>query len=188
MVSTFPTEQKNRTVIVDVIRGFALIGVLIANFTSYVNQQTPQPVLDSISSSFDRSLIHINAVFFEWKFFTLFSILFGYGFGLILESLEEKKINPNTFFLKRMFWLFLFGCIHTIFWWADVLHLYALSGIVLLSIMTLHSACGCTPIQYSAKGRPSLLAMFNNAGIKFFHPSHNVLLNPSTEQRRCHPG
>lgn len=132
MTSTFPTEQKNRTIIVDVIRGFALIGVLIANFTGYINQQMPEHILNSISSSLDISLMNINTVFFEWKFMTLFSILFGYGFGLILESLEKKNINQNTFFIRRMFWLFIIGCIHTLFWWADVLHLYAMSGIFLL--------------------------------------------------------
>ena len=132
MTSTFPTEQKNRAIIVDVIRGFALIGVLIANFTSYVNQQIPEPILNSISSSLDTTLMNINAVFFEWKFMTLFSILFGYGFGLILESLEKRNINPNSFFVRRMFWLFIIGCIHLLFWWADILHLYAMSGILLL--------------------------------------------------------
>ncbi len=132
MISTLPTEQKDRAIIVDVIRGFALIGVLIANFTSYVSQQIPENTLNSISSSLDISLMNINAVFFEWKFMTLFSILFGYGFGLILESLMRKNINPNSFFIRRMFWLFIFGCIHTLFWWADVLHLYAMSGIILL--------------------------------------------------------
>lgn len=132
MTPTLPTEQKERAVIVDVIRGFALIGVLIANFTSYVNQQTPEDILHSISSSLDTSLMNFNAVFLEWKFFTLFSILFGYGFGLILESLEKKNINPNSFFVRRMFWLFIIGCLHTLFWWADVLHLYAMSGVILL--------------------------------------------------------
>jgi len=68
MTSTIPTEQKNREIIVNIIRGFALVGVLIANFTSYVNQQTPEPTLNSISSPLDTSLININTVFFEWKF------------------------------------------------------------------------------------------------------------------------
>ena len=132
MTSTLPTEQKDRAIIVDVIRGFALIGVLIANFTSYVNQQTPEHILNSISSPLDTSLMNINTVFLEWKFMTLFSILFGYGFGLIMESLERRNINPDSFFIKRMFWLFIIGCIHTLFWWADVLHLYAMSGVFLL--------------------------------------------------------
>lgn len=132
MTETLPIEQKDRAIIVDVIRGFALIGVLIANFTSYVDQQTPEPILNSISSSLDRALMNFNTVFLEWKFMTLFSILFGYGFGLILESLEKKNINPNFFFMKRMFWLFVFGVIHCLFWWGDVLNLYAMSGILLL--------------------------------------------------------
>jgi uncharacterized protein len=132
MTKTFPIEQKDRAVIVDVVRGFALTGVLIANFTSYVDQQTPEPILNSISTSLDTLLININAVFLEWKFMTLFSILFGYGFGLILESLQKKHISANFFFCKRMFWLFVFGIIHSIFWWGDVLNLYAMSGIILL--------------------------------------------------------
>ncbi len=132
MTETLPIGQKDRVVIVDVVRGFALIGVLIANFTSYIDQQTPAPILDSISSSLDRFLMSFNSVFIEWKFMTLFSILFGYGFGLVLESLEKKNINPNFFFVKRLFWLFVFGVIHSMFWWGDVLNLYAMSGIFLL--------------------------------------------------------
>jgi len=132
MTKSLPIAQQDRVVIVDVVRGFALTGVLIANFTSYVDQQTPEPILSSISTSLDTWLININTVFLEWKSMTLFSILFGYGFGLILESLEKKSINANVFFAKRMFWLFIFGVLHTIFWWADVLHLYAISGIAML--------------------------------------------------------
>ena len=132
MITPLPTEHRDRSVVVDVTRGFALIGVLIANFTSYVDQQTPEAVLNSISSPLDIVLMSFNSVFIEWKFVTLFSILFGYGFGLILESLQRKNINPNSFFARRMFWLFIFGVIHSLFWWADVLHLYAMSGIFLL--------------------------------------------------------
>ncbi len=133
MTSALPTAQNDRNTVVDVIRGFALAGVLVVNFGSYISQQTPESILRSTASSIDSILILINDVFFEWKFMTLFSMLFGYGFGLILQSLERKNINPNFFFLKRMFWLFMFGCIHTLFWWGDVLHLYAISGMVLLA-------------------------------------------------------
>lgn len=132
MTENLPVQQNERNIIVDIVRGFAMVGVLLANFTSYVDQQLPTAILDSISAPIDERLSAINAIFFEWKFFTLFSILFGYGFGLILTSLEKKNINPTPFFLRRMFWLFVIGSIHTLFWWGDVLHLYAMSGIFLL--------------------------------------------------------
>ena len=132
MKSTHVTKQNNRTVVIDIIRGFALLGVLFANFNSFAEQQIPELILNSISSSTDKMLMCINSLFLEWKFMSLFSILFGYGFGLILESLDRKKINPNLFFIKRMFWLFVLGIIHCLFWWGDVLHLYAISGVLLL--------------------------------------------------------
>src|SRR5215471_7018140 len=137
MTTASPIQQNDRVVIVDIIRGFALVGVLIANFTGYNYQNLPPNVFNAISSPLDKALINFNAVFLEWKFYTLFSILFGYGFGLILSSLEKKNINPNPFFLRRMFWLFVFGVMHTLFWWGDVLHLYAIAGVFLLGFRKL---------------------------------------------------
>jgi uncharacterized protein len=127
-----PVEQKERAIIIDTLRGFALVGVLIANFTSFTDQQVPSDILNSNSSPLDLTLMHINTVFFEWKFMTLFSILFGYGFGLLMTSVEKKNINTTSFFIKRMFWLFFIGFIHTSFWWFDVLHFYAICGVLLL--------------------------------------------------------
>src|SRR5690349_21267290 len=121
--SILPIEQDKRLVIVDIIRGFALAGVLIANFTSYNEQNLPTAVLDAVSQPTDKMLMTVNTVFIEWKFMTIFSVLFGYGFGLILTSLWKKGINPAPFFCRRMGWLFIIGFIHTLFWWGDILHI-----------------------------------------------------------------
>jgi uncharacterized protein len=128
-----PTQQTERVVIVDIIRGFALAGVLMANFTAYNLQNLPADLFERISSPLDKAIVNFNTIFIEWKMMTIFSVLFGYGFGLIITSIEKKNINPTSFFLRRMFWLFVFGIIHTLFWWADVLHLYAISGVFLLA-------------------------------------------------------
>lgn len=137
MLLSSPVEQKQRIVLVDIIRGFALVGVLFANFNGYVEQMIPEDVLASISTPIDNFFMSFNSIFIEWKFMTLFSILFGYGFGLILQSLEIKGIDPTAFFIRRMFWLFIFGFVHCLFWWGDVLNLYAMSGVLLLFLRKL---------------------------------------------------
>ncbi len=131
-MEVLPVQQSERAIIVDIVRGFALLGVLIANFTGYAYENLPSDIFHSISSSLDKALNDINTIFLEWKFFTIFSVLFGYGFGLILVSLEKKNISPVKFFARRMGWLFVFGIIHASFWWGNVLHLYAISGLLLL--------------------------------------------------------
>jgi uncharacterized protein len=131
-MEALPIQQSERAIIVDIVRGFALVGVLIANFTGYAYENLPSGIFNSISSSLDKVLNDFNTIFLEWKFFTIFSILFGYSFGLILSSLEKKSINPVLFFARRMGWLFVIGIIHASFWWGDVLHFYAISGLLLL--------------------------------------------------------
>ena len=123
---------KRVFLILDIVRGFALVGVLIANMVSFNSQQIPDDVLTAVSTPADRLLLDINAVFIEWKFMTLFSILFGYSFGLIISSVERRQDDPVAFFIRRMGWLFLIGLVHTSFWVYDVLHLYAVSGLLLL--------------------------------------------------------
>jgi uncharacterized protein len=128
--SIYPNPRNS---IVDCIRGFGLIGVLLANLTAFNDQTLPTNAIKAISNDLDHILSAINSVFIEWKFVTIFSILFGYSFGLLMLKAESKKINAVIFFSKRMFWLFILGLIHTLFWWGDILHLYAISGFMLLA-------------------------------------------------------
>lgn len=130
MATTKPPED--RIAVIDVLRGFALLGVVVVNCVSYVNQQTPTAVLESSASPADATLTLLVDVLFEWKFMTLFSILFGCGFGILMDRLQRKGLDPVPFFTRRMSWLFVFGLLHTLFWWGDILHLYAVAGIMLL--------------------------------------------------------
>ena len=132
-MEALPVQQSERAIVVDIVRGLALVGVLIANFTGYAYENLPSYIFNSITSPLDKALNDCNTIFLEWKFFTIFSVLFGYGFGLILASLEKKNINTVMFFARRMGWLFVIGIIHASFWWGDVLHFYALSGLLLLT-------------------------------------------------------
>ncbi len=132
MTTPLPIQQKERIVVVDVLRGFALFGVLLGNFSSMLTNNVPQNIIDAHATNIDRFLNELHNIFIENKFMCLFSILFGYGFGVIMERLEKKNINSTRFFLRRMFWLFIFGCINLALWNGDILHIYAITGIFLL--------------------------------------------------------
>jgi uncharacterized protein len=132
LTNQLPIQQEDRTVIVDILRGFALFGVLQGNLSGMLTNNVPETIMDAHATVFDHLLLIIHNIFIENKFITLFSVLFGYGFGVIMERLERKNINSTAFFLRRMFWLFLFGCLNLVFWNGDILHLYAITGVLLL--------------------------------------------------------
>jgi uncharacterized protein len=127
-----PIQQQDRIVIVDVLRGFALFGVLQGNFSGMLTNNVPVSIINAQATVFDHLLDEFHNILIEGKFITLFSILFGYGFGVIMQRLENKNINSTPFFLRRMFWLFIFGCINLALWNGDILHIYAVTGVFLL--------------------------------------------------------
>lgn len=129
-----PLQNENRIVEIDIIRGFALFGVLLVNMT-----MIDATMYSYVSSAFDFSdpltrisalMIHLFAV---GKFYTLFSILFGLGFYYFMNKTDGTSV-PNHLFKRRLFALFCFGILHLVFvWYGDILHVYAITGFVLLN-------------------------------------------------------
>lgn len=97
-----------------------------------ITNNVPETIINSHANGVDRFLNFLHDLLIENKFLTLFAILFGYGFGVIMERLKKKNIRPAPFFLRRMFWLFIFGLINLALWNGDILHLYAITGVFLL--------------------------------------------------------
>jgi uncharacterized protein len=134
-----PIQQEDRTIIVDILRGFALFGVLLGNFSGMITNNVPNNIINSHATAFDHFLDTAHELFVSNKFLTLFAILFGYGFGVIMERLKKKEINTTSFFLRRMFWLFIFGFLNLALWNGDILHVYAIAGILLLLFRKLNA-------------------------------------------------
>src|SRR5689334_15418104 len=121
-----PIQQNERSTVVDVLRGFALGGVVIANLASFVTFGMPTENAEAMTSlRLDKIYEFILTVFIDNKFITLFSLLFGYGFGVIMERVSAKGINTNLFFSRRMIILLAAGILHVFVWWGEVLHVYA---------------------------------------------------------------
>ncbi|MEP6514309.1 MAG: DUF418 domain-containing protein [Parafilimonas sp.] len=128
-----PITQAGRTTIVDIIRGCALFGVLVANIASFLNFALPKNQIKLlISTTPDKLTDHFISLFVDGKFITIFSMLFGYGFGVLMERVSQKGMHANLFFIRRMIILLLFAAIHIAIWWGEILNVYAMAGLLML--------------------------------------------------------
>ncbi|WKK65166.1 DUF418 domain-containing protein [Lutimonas zeaxanthinifaciens] len=124
------STKKNRIEVVDALRGFALLGVLIAN--------VPFSNAESVQTVFDPALNFLHHLLIDKKFISIFSMLFGFGFYIQMTRAEEKKIGFLPYFIKRMILLFIIGSIHCfVFWNGDIIMSYAVGGLFLLAIRKL---------------------------------------------------
>ncbi|MCT8341021.1 DUF418 domain-containing protein [Flavobacteriaceae bacterium TK19130] len=130
-----PTQPNERYKILDVLRGFALVGVLIANMSSHSGyfflSPTARETLPNAQAG--ETLMWIIHFVTDGKFYSIFSLLFGVGFALQLQRAEEKGVPFKGRFSRRLLILFLIGLFHAIFFYVgDILTVYALVGFVLL--------------------------------------------------------
>lgn len=131
-----PVSQKQRIVALDVIRGIAVLGILIINiawFGILSENSARWEALNLKAGGIDFWLVKTMTVLFEGKMRALFCILFGAG---IMLFIEQKKAasgkSPWKLFYRRMAWLVLFGLInaHVLLWRGDILYFYGIFGMV----------------------------------------------------------
>ncbi|MFI6602543.1 DUF418 domain-containing protein [Nonomuraea sp. NPDC050536] len=122
-----PTETRRRIGALDVIRGFALCGILLANIRPITN-------LDGVILQHDLpGSPGWIGMFVEQRFFPIFATLFGVGFSLLLGSAGDRTARPRVLLLRRLLVLLAIGLAHMfLLWRGDVLTYYALSGLVVL--------------------------------------------------------
>ncbi|WP_313918331.1 DUF418 domain-containing protein [Tahibacter sp.] len=122
----------------DVLRGFALIGVLWMNIEWFNRPVAELPRMDVTISGADYAVAWFVKIFVEGKFYRLFSLLFGMGFALMLIRAEARGQPFLAAFSRRMGALFVFGLLHLVLLWSgDILHRYALGGLLLLGLTVL---------------------------------------------------
>ena len=118
----------------DVLRGFALLGILIANMV-YFSQPLEVSGFRNVFwfSALDRIADWISVLLVEGKFYPLFSFLFGLGFSIQMDRAGSRGLDFIPVYRRRLFVLMGFGIAHGIFLWeGDVLLSYALCGFLLL--------------------------------------------------------
>lgn len=120
--------------ILDALRGLALFGICLANFPEFslYTFQGPEIVSAMPTAGMDRVVRFLQYVFIDGKFYSLFSLLFGVGFSIMMSHLMEKGRGGIAVFYRRMGILAVIGLLHLMFLWSgDILLLYALVGLLL---------------------------------------------------------
>jgi len=135
-----PVAARERIDVLDVLRGFALFGMLLANvvwFFSGFGDLTTEEVSRLPTIVLDPAVLELETFFVVNKFITIFSFLFGVGFALQMRCANDSVAPADRLYLRRMSWLFLFGAAHAfLVWYGDILHLYAVLGLLLIGWVT----------------------------------------------------
>ncbi|MBL7472108.1 DUF418 domain-containing protein [Robertkochia sediminum] len=122
-----PTTKQERITAVDALRGFALLGIILANL--------PWAGDRVVHSDLDETMNFVHLFLIQSKFITIFSILFGFGFYIQFERSLKGGARFNRYFMIRMTLLFLIGCLHGyLIWMGDIIRTYALCGMLLLLV------------------------------------------------------
>ncbi|MGZ4818821.1 MAG: DUF418 domain-containing protein [Terriglobales bacterium] len=129
-----PTQPEERISLIDVLRGLALFGIIVANMRGFAGP---------LASYFRPNLVWNTRVdfwvqagidtFVQGKFITIFAFLFGVGFVLQFTRAEKRHGRFVRVYVRRLFALLLIGALHQLlFWWGDILISYALGGFLLI--------------------------------------------------------
>ncbi len=135
-----PVNLKDRIVSLDVLRGLAVMGILIMNIQSYsmIGAAYINPTAYGDLTGLNKWIWILNHLFVELKFMTLFSILFGAGIFLFTDRLQSKGDFSLGLHYRRTFWLFIIGMAHAyLLWYGDILVTYAICAIIVVLLRKL---------------------------------------------------
>lgn len=120
-----PVAPSERIAGLDVLRGWAMFGVLLSNLNDWYDPTTP--------TRLDHALSFAQDWFIESRFYSLLVLLFGIGFAIQLTRARDRGLDLRVTYLRRSAVLLAFGLIHgLLIWHGDVLTSYALAGFALL--------------------------------------------------------
>jgi uncharacterized protein len=112
----------------DVLRGFALLGILVVNI-QFMGLNSDQGARGEWTQGFaNGSATFLIAALFAGKFYLLFSFLFGYSSNYVIRNDRSNRAR----WIKRCLVLIAFGALHfTFLWHGDIIFVYGLFGLLL---------------------------------------------------------
>ena len=127
-----PVAEAERIEIVDIVRGVAVLGILLMNIPFFALPERFTEPWRADPGNTNFWVYAINTILFEGKMRALFSAIFGAGIVLFTVGKEKSGRSATGIFYRRMVWLTLFGLAHAhlLLWLGDILYFYGLIGML----------------------------------------------------------
>ena len=135
--ATTPPAPGERIAVVDVLRAYALFGIIVTHSaTGFLAGQPPGPDF-MLNSPLDGLVAKLEHLLTFGKFFTIFSFLFGLSFAIQLRNATQKGVGFSGRFTWRLLVLALIALVHGAFFTGDILIIYAILGLLLIPFRNL---------------------------------------------------
>jgi uncharacterized protein len=128
-----PTSQQDRITSLDVVRGFALLGILLMNIVGFglYHSAYNNPVAAGGATGANLWIWAFLSVIAEGKMRCLFSLVFGASMILLTSRLEGRADAADLYY-RRLLWLLVIGIAHAyLLWQGEILYVYAFCGLIL---------------------------------------------------------
>jgi uncharacterized protein len=137
-----PALGVERIGAMDVLRGVAVLGILLMNITAFALPFAANfdPTLGGGHTGVNLWVWAVNTALFEGKMRAIFSMLFGAGMLVLTSRFERRGLGAESadVYYRRLLWLLAFGLFHAYFiWWGDILFFYAVLGLFLYPLRRL---------------------------------------------------
>lgn len=149
-------KESPRLQVVDALRGFALLAIVLIHNIEHYNLIAPAPYAPEWLKGVDGVVSEVIMFLFAGKAYATFSLLFGFSFYI---QLNNRRVRGESFkgrFAWRMVLLILFAQLHALFYNGDILLLYAFMGFVLLlvcdlsnrTVLIIATICLLQPVEW----------------------------------------
>ena len=136
-----PVRESARITSLDLIRGVAVLGILLMNVVSFMFGTSPYFNLSAGGSetTLDWAVGVFGEIFVDQKFMGLFSLLFGAGMILFIDRAAQRGRRAVALNLWRNALLLMIGILHNALWVGDVLMVYAVASVFLVALRRLRN-------------------------------------------------
>ncbi|MBL0055308.1 MAG: DUF418 domain-containing protein [Chitinophagaceae bacterium] len=131
-----PVQTSEREIFMDVLRGFAILGIFIANLGTGFSFYNEEAHLKGsfLVEGWDHKMTFLHHLFIEGKFYSIFSLLFGWGIALQIKRGMDKGVDAVPLIRRRLLFMLLLGFVHLLIWNGDIVFFYAMLGFILIPL------------------------------------------------------